>query len=93
MLALGGANNILGAFEVSIGTATASLVHQREVFIRAILAGAVSIIVAHNHPAGDLKESPQDLRVTKTIREAGELIGIRLYDHLILAGGKFASAM
>ena len=91
MLALNISNKVTGAFEVARGTLTSSLVHPREIFIRAILSGAASIIVAHNHPSGELDISAEDFKVTARIREAGELLGIRLFDHLVIAGGSHVS--
>ena len=69
---------------VTIGTATASLAHPREVFKGAILAGAVSIIVAHNHPSGDPEPSSADIQFTRQLREAGRILGIEVCDHIIL---------
>lgn len=93
LLALDGGRKVSGAFEVSRGTLTSSLVHPREIFQRAILAGAASIIIAHNHPSGMLAVSEQDREVTKRIKNAGELLGIPLDDHIVCAGGNFTSAM
>ena len=79
---------------ISIGTLNASLVHPREVFKAALLAGAGAngVIVAHNHPAGDLSPSPEDDEVTRRIARAGALLGIPLLDHVILApDGSFYS--
>jgi len=72
---------------ISIGTLNASLIHPREVFKAALLAGpgANGVIVAHNHPAGDLTPSPEDDEVTRRIARAGALLGIPLLDHVILA--------
>ncbi len=69
---------------VTLGTATASLAHPREVFKGAILAGAVSIIVAHNHPSGDPEPSSADVGITRQLREAGRILGIEVSDHIIL---------
>jgi DNA repair protein RadC len=68
---------------VSIGTATASLVHPREVFQPAIALGAVALIVAHNHPSGDVDPSGDDLAVTRRLVDAGRLLGVTLLDHII----------
>ena len=92
LLALDGARKVSGAFTVTIGTLVSSLVHPREVFQRAILAGAASIIIAHNHPSGMLDISENDKEVTKRIRQAGNILGIRLDDHIIVADGNFVSA-
>ena len=93
LLTLDGARKCTGLFTVTTGTLMASLVHPREVFQRAILIGAASIIIAHNHPSGTLDISEQDREVTKRIKKAGELLGIRLDDHLVIANNCFASAM
>ena len=69
---------------VSVGTATSSLVHPREVFKGALLMGAVGIIVAHNHPSGETEPSTEDLRTTERLVKAGELLGVSVLDHLIL---------
>ena len=92
LLALDGVHRVVGAFVVSVGSLNASLVHPREVFQRAILAGAASIIIAHNHPSGMLDISENDREVTRRIRQAGDIIGIRLDDHIIVASGDFVSA-
>ena len=69
-----------------------SLVHPREVFSLAIEDRAASIIIAHNHPSGSLSISENDKEVSQRIRQAGEIIGIRLDDHIIVAGDEFVSA-
>ena len=92
LIALNGARKVSGVFEVTKGTLTSSLVHPREVFNRAILAGAASIIVSHNHPSGDLEISEQDREMTKRLKQAGELMGIKLDDHIIVGDGSFVSA-
>jgi DNA repair protein RadC len=68
------------------GTLTSSLVHPREVFGPAVREGAASLIVAHNHPSGDPEPSPEDFAVTERLVRAGEVIGIAVVDHLIVAG-------
>lgn len=70
---------------VSVGTATASLIHPREIFQAAVLVGACALVVAHNHPSGDPTPSDEDRSVTKRLAEAGKLIGIKLLDHVIIA--------
>jgi len=92
LLALDGARKVAGAFTVTIGTLMSSLVHPRECFQRAILAGAASIIIAHNHPSGSLDISEQDREVSRRIRQAGDILGIRLDDHVIIANDEFVSA-
>ncbi len=83
-LTLDGANRLIAKRIISIGTLTSSLVHPREVFAEAITDRAASIIVAHNHPSGNLEPSQADCEVTERLREAGDLLGINLLDHLII---------
>jgi len=92
MLSLDGARRLINCRTISIGTLMSSLVHPREVFCPAIEDRAASIIVAHNHPSGVLDISEQDKEVTKRIKLAGELLGIKLDDHIIVAGDSFISA-
>lgn len=70
---------------VSIGSLNSSIVHPREVFRPAVLAAAASIIVAHNHPSGDPEPSEEDLSITRRLAEVGEVLGIALLDHLVIA--------
>lgn len=88
-LTLDGANRLIAKRVISIGTLTSSLVHPREVFADAITDRAASIIVAHNHPSGNAEASQADLDVTRRLREAGELLGIVLIDHVLLAKTDF----
>jgi len=83
-LTLDGANRLITKRVVTIGTLTASLVHPREVFADAIADRAASVIVAHNHPSGSLEASQADREVTNRLRQAGELLGISLVDHIII---------
>lgn len=83
-LTLDGASRLIAKRIITIGTLTASLVHPREVFAEAITDRAASIIVAHNHPSGNLEASQADRDVTERLREAGELLGIQLLDHIII---------
>ena len=75
---------VQGIFEVSRGTVNSSCLNPREIFMKALLCGAVGIIVAHNHPSGDVSPSTEDINVTKRIKQAGEIIGIGLLDHIII---------
>lgn len=74
----------IGFHLVTQGTLDASLVHPREVFQHAILANASAIILSHNHPSGDLTPSPEDRAVTARLQKCGELLGIRVLDHIIV---------
>ena len=76
---------------VSLGTLDSSLVHPRETFRRAIMQGSARIIVAHNHPSGEVDPSDTDTETTKKLLAAGELLGIRMQDHIIFAKDKFFS--
>lgn len=88
-LTLDGANRLIAKRTISIGTLTSSLVHPREVFADAITDRAASIIVAHNHPSGELEPSTADIEVTNRIKKAGSLIGIALLDHIIVSNKSF----
>lgn len=90
-LTLDGANRLISKRIITIGTLTASLVHPREVFAEAITDRAASIIVAHNHPSGNLQPSDADRAVTERLREAGELLGISLTDHIIVTRTAYQS--
>jgi DNA repair protein RadC len=85
-------HRVLGLHTVSVGCLTSSLVHAREVFKPAILAGSAAIIAAHNHPSGDPEPSAEDTALTRRIASAGTILGIELLDHLILGeAGRFVS--
>lgn len=90
-LTLDGANRLIEKRIITIGTLTASLVHPREVFAEAIADRAASVIVAHNHPSGNLEASQADLDVTERLREAGVLVGITLIDHIIITSKGYVS--
>lgn len=70
---------------ISIGTLTASLCHARELFLPAIGRSAAACILAHNHPSGDPSPSDEDIRLTKRMAQAGQILGIELLDHIIVA--------
>ena len=76
---------------VSVGSLNKAIVHPREVFKTAILSNAVSIMAFHNHPSGETTPSQQDIQLTHRLYEAGELLGIKLLDHLIIGDGTFTS--
>ena len=82
---INGANEVLNVRVVSIGLIDRSPVHPREVFADALTDRASGIIVAHNHPAGSLEPSPADIDATKQIKQAGEILGIGLLDHIIFS--------
>jgi DNA repair protein RadC len=91
VLYLNARNQLIHKEIISVGTLNASLVHPREVFKPAIDHLAAGIIIAHNHPSGELVASEEDIKVTKRLATAGELFGIEVIDHLIIAAGGFIS--
>ena len=86
-------NEVLGIFKVSEGGIAGTLVDVRKIYQAAILANASSILIAHNHPSGNLKPSQQDLTLTKRIKAAGEVMQVKLLDHLIVTSDTFYSMM
>jgi len=84
-------NNIIDKHLVSMGTLSESLVHPREIFRPAISDSAKSIILAHNHPSGDITPSTQDNQITQRIKAAGELLGVDLLDHIIIGNKSYYS--
>ncbi len=91
ILLLNRANRLIRDVTVSEGTLEASIVHPRDVFREAILEPASGIILIHNHPSGNPSPSEEDLKITKQLVEAGRLLGIKVYDHIILAGESYRS--
>jgi DNA repair protein RadC len=83
-LLLDGKNRISGLHLVSQGSLNQSIVHPRETFKAAILANAAAVILAHNHPSGDTTPSSEDIAITRRLKEAGELLGVRILDHVIV---------
>ena len=90
-LLLDARNQLLRRVRVSTGTLTGSLVHPREVFRPAVAEAAASLILVHNHPSGDPSPSSEDFEVTDRIVEAGEIMGIRVLDHLVVGDGVYLS--
>jgi DNA repair protein RadC len=76
---------------LTVGTVDAVVVHPRDVFRPAILAGASTIVACHTHPTGDVTPSPEDVRLTERLFEAGDLVGIDVMDHLILGDTRYCS--
>ncbi len=91
LLLLDGRHRVLRSALISRGTLTASLVHPREVFREALREPAAAVVLVHNHPSGDPTPSGEDARVTRRLARAGDLIGIPLLDHIVIADGGFAS--
>ena len=85
-------HRVLGLHTVSVGCLTSSLVHPREVFKPAILAGSAALLLAHNHPSGDPEPSAEDVSLTRRLGSAGALLGIEILDHVVLGeGGRYVS--
>ncbi|PUU86128.1 MAG: DNA repair protein RadC, partial [Halanaerobium sp.] len=84
MITLDVKSKITGVFEVSIGSLSGALVTPREVFKRAILTNSKALIFAHNHPSGEPEPSADDISITKKLVKSGKIIGIDVFDHLIL---------
>ncbi|MBY9078940.1 DNA repair protein RadC [Paenibacillus sp. CGMCC 1.18879] len=84
-------NRVIHKETISIGSLNASIVHPREVFKVAIKRSCASIICSHSHPSGDPTPSNEDLIITHRLIEAGQIIGIDVLDHLIIAGQKYVS--
>jgi len=84
-------NGLVHQETISIGSLNTTRTHPREILYPAIVHLALGFILAHNHPSGSLEPSPEDLEFTRAVRGAGELMGIELYDHLIVAGAGFTS--
>jgi len=86
MVLLLDSNNAVTASEiVAVGTLNMAVVHPREVFKLAITRSANSVILVHNHPSGNLKPSKEDVEITSRLAQAGEILGIRLLDHVIVS--------
>ena len=84
-------NGLIGVEIVSIGILDASLVSPREVFKGAILSNAAAVILCHNHPSGDPSPSTEDIRITKTLQKAGEMLDIKVIDHVIIGNSSHIS--
>ncbi len=91
LLLLNAQHKLITSQEVSRGSLTRSILHPREVFKPAIKTSSAGIILAHNHPSGDINPSSDDIELTNKLVEAGELIGIPLLDHIIIGGNDFFS--
>ena len=91
MLALDSKLRIVGAFDIHTGTINSSVVSIRSIFSRAMLCNANSIIVAHNHPSGVVTPSKEDVIITRRIEKSGEILDIKLQDHIIIGEDSYYS--
>jgi DNA repair protein RadC len=76
---------------VSIGSLNQSIVHPRDTFKTALLSNAAAILCIHQHPTGDPTPSSEDIAITRRLKEAGEIMGIKLLDHIIIGDGEYLS--
>ncbi len=90
-LLLDGKNRVIREVQISEGSLTASIVHPREVFAPVVRESAAAVLFVHNHPSGDPTPSREDLEITTRLREAGELMGVRVLDHIIIGSGTYVS--
>ena len=91
VISLNGAHEVIATRVVTIGLANATQIHPREVFSDPLMDRACAVILAHNHPSGVTSPSPEDFRATKAMKEAGEILGIKVLDHIIFTVGGFYS--
>lgn len=90
-LHLDGKNRIICMDIVSIGSLNQSIVHPRSVYMTACLSNAAAIILVHQHPTGDPTPSSEDISITRRLKEAGEIMGIKILDHIIIGDGEYLS--
>ena len=91
VLLLNTKSEIIGTDDISMGSLSSTVIHPREVFLPAIRRSAAAIIFVHNHPSGDPTPSSDDIQTTKRLVEAGKLIGVSVWDHIIIGDGKHIS--
>jgi DNA repair protein RadC len=83
--------HLIGEKLMTVGTVNASLISPREVFMEALKHRAVSVILLHNHPSGDPEPSSEDRKITEKMKRAGELLEIRLLDHVVIGDRRYVS--
>lgn len=93
VLTLDNLSRVKGVHLVSKGTVNRTLVHPRDVFRPALLDNAVAVILAHNHPSGDMSPSEDDERLTKRMAQAGRAVGIKVLDHIVFDDSAFLSML
>ena len=91
VILLDGKNRPIKEVRISEGSLTASLVHPREVFVPVIEESAAAIILVHNHPSGDPTPSAEDVAITERLRQVGEIMGVRVLDHVVIGHGRYVS--
>jgi len=90
-LHLDGKNRIVCVDLVSVGSLNQSIVHPREVFKTALLSNAAAVLLIHQHPTGDPSPSSEDISITRRLKEAGEILGLKVLDHIIIGDGEYLS--
>jgi len=90
-LHLDGKNRIVCLDTISVGSLNQSIVHPREVFKSSLLSSAAALVLLHNHPTGDPTPSSEDLSITRRLKEAGELMGVKVIDHIIIGNEAYMS--
>ena len=91
VLLLSTSNQLIREIRITSGTLNSSLVHPRECFAEALKEKAASVIYVHNHPSGNPEPSQEDLSITRQLTEAGKILGIPVYDHIVVGGARFVS--
>jgi DNA repair protein RadC len=91
LICLNSANKIIKSETISIGNLNSSIVHPREIFKAAIENSSASVILMHNHPSGNPEPSTEDISITKKLVEAGKMLDIPVFDHIIIAGNSYTS--
>lgn len=91
LLGMNNKNRVNGFKIISTGSLTASLVHPREVWRAALHLCAAAVVFVHNHPSGEPAPSPEDIDITRRLKETGDLLGIRVLDHVVLGLNRFYS--
>lgn len=90
MTAFSSAFKVLGVFEISHGSVSASLISPREVFIRLLLSGAANFVICHNHTSGLCTPSEKDIDMTKRLKKCADLMGVRFIDHIIIGDSYYS---
>lgn len=91
VIALNTKNEPMAVNVVSIGSINATIVHPREVFKLGVISNSASLIIAHNHPSGNIEPSLEDISITMRLIEAGKILGIPILDHLIVTDNSYMS--
>lgn len=90
-LLLDSKNRLLREVRISEGSLNASIVHPREVFVPVVRESAAAVLFVHNHPSGDPTPSREDIEITQRLKEVGDLMGVRVLDHIIIGNGSYVS--